>query len=62
MRSVADEGDPSSVDRPLAFDAGMDVSKLRVGYVPAWFEGRGAIDLDRRALEAMKATGDDGAG
>ncbi|MFB3430492.1 MAG: amidase [Phycisphaerales bacterium] len=53
----ADEGDPGSVDRPLAFDAGADVSKLRVGYVPAWFQGRGAIDLDRQALEAMKATG-----
>lgn len=53
----ADEGDMSSVDRPLAFDAGADVSKLRVGYVPGWFEGRGAIDVDRQALEAMKATG-----
>ena len=53
----ADGGDMSSVDRPLAFDAGTDVSKMRVGYVPGWFEGRGALDLDRRALEAMKATG-----
>ena len=53
----ADAGDMSSVDRPLAFDAGTDVSKLRVGYVPGWFEGRGALDLDRQALEAMKATG-----
>lgn len=53
----ADEGDMSSVDRPLAFDAGTDVSKLRVGYMPPWFKGRGAIDLDRDALEAVKATG-----
>jgi len=52
-----DAGDPSSLDMPFAFDATAPLDQLRIGYDPAWFEGRGAVDLDRAALEAMKQCG-----
>lgn len=52
-----DDGDPASLDMPYQFDAATPLEELRIGYDPAWFEGRGAIDLDRAALEAMKQTG-----
>lgn len=53
----ADDGDPSSLDMPFQFDAGAPLDHIRIGYDPAWFEGRGAVDLDRAALEAMKTSG-----
>lgn len=52
-----DAGDPSSLDMPFTFDAAAPLDQLRIGYDPAWFEGRGAVDLDRAALDAMKQTG-----
>ena len=53
----ADAGDPSSVEVPLAYDGLETVAGLRVGYDPAWFEGRGATEVDRKALEALGGTG-----
>lgn len=55
--SGADAGDPSSVDAALSFDAGASVQGMRVGYSPAWFEGRRASDLDRAGLDAARDAG-----
>lgn len=53
----ATDDDPSSVDAPVRYDAGDSVRGLRVGYSPSWFEGNGADDIDRTALEALKGLG-----
>lgn len=53
----ADPGDPSSVNVPLIYDGRDSVNQLRVGYDPAWFDGRGATEIDKAALEALKLTG-----
>lgn len=52
----ADPGDPSSVTVPLAFDANAPLGGYTVGYDPEWF-GKGANDVDRAALEALRQTG-----
>jgi Asp-tRNA(Asn)/Glu-tRNA(Gln) amidotransferase A subunit family amidase len=54
-----DAGDPSSLAVPLEFDARASVVGLRVGHVPAWFEGDGANDLDRDVLRAVRELGVD---
>ncbi len=51
----ADAGDASSFDAPFGVDFGRDLTGLRVGYNPAWFE-QGA-DPDRAALEAARSLG-----
>ncbi len=52
----SDSGDPSSVDVPFRYDAAMSLDSIRVGWSPAWFEGR-ASEHDRRALEVVKELG-----
>ncbi|MHC4948975.1 MAG: amidase [Planctomycetota bacterium] len=52
-----DDRDPSSIDLPLHHDARRPVADLRVGYDPAWFEGRGATDLDRAVLDHVRGLG-----
>ncbi|MCH8823180.1 MAG: amidase [Planctomycetes bacterium] len=52
-----DPADASSIDMPFEFDATKSVSGLRVGYSPGWFDGRGATDNDRAALDALKKLG-----
>lgn len=52
-----DAGDASSLDVPFAFDANAPVKGVRIGYDPAWFEGRSANDIDRAALEKLKSLG-----
>jgi len=52
----ADEGDPSSVDCGFDYDGRRDLSGLKVGYSPRWFEGQGR-DGDRRALGALRGLG-----
>lgn len=52
-----DPSDASSIDMPLEFDATKSVRGLRVGYSPGWFEGRGATDNDRAALDTLKKLG-----
>lgn len=50
-----DAGDASSFDHGFEADFTRDLSGLRLGYNPAWFEE--AADPDRAALEAARALG-----
>jgi Asp-tRNA(Asn)/Glu-tRNA(Gln) amidotransferase A subunit family amidase len=49
-----DPGDLASVPSKLAFNAGADITHLRVGYIPAWMKESPATDVDRAALETVK--------
>jgi len=49
--------DDSSVESTFAYDGTRGVRGMRVGYSPAWFEGNGADDIDRRALEVVRSLG-----
>jgi Asp-tRNA(Asn)/Glu-tRNA(Gln) amidotransferase A subunit family amidase len=51
----ADAGDAASFDAPFGADFSRDLSGLRVGYNPAWFEQ--GEDPDRAALDAARALG-----
>lgn len=53
--SGADRGDPSSVDRPIDYDAGQPISGLRVGFVPSWTEQ--ATEVDRAAVKMAGEAG-----
>jgi Asp-tRNA(Asn)/Glu-tRNA(Gln) amidotransferase A subunit family amidase len=58
--SIINGGDPrdwGSIDSPFGFDWRAQAKDLRVGYVPAFFEGVGATDIDRRALAAVREIG-----
>jgi Asp-tRNA(Asn)/Glu-tRNA(Gln) amidotransferase A subunit family amidase len=58
--SVINGGDPrdwGSIESPFGFDWHAQARNLRVGYVPAFFEGVGATDVDRRALDAVRELG-----
>lgn len=58
--SIVNGGDPrdwGSIDAPFGFDLQARAQQLRVGYVPAWFEDQGATEVDRRALQALRAAG-----
>ena len=50
-----DDADASSVDVPFGADLSRDLSGLKLGYNPAWFEQ--AADPDRAALEAARSLG-----
>ena len=52
-----DAGDVSSVPSRLEFDPAAPVTGLRVGYFPAWMKESPATDVDRAALEQVKALG-----
>ena len=52
-----DAGDVASVPSRLDFDASGPVAGLRVGYFPAWMKEAPATDVDRAALEKVKALG-----
>ena len=52
-----DSGDWGSIDAPLGWDWQAATRGLRVGYVPAWFEGDAATEVDRRALQAVREIG-----
>ncbi len=52
-----DTNDASSVDQDFSYDGAKSISGMKVGYVPAWFEGDGANDVDRNALEVLKSLG-----
>ncbi len=51
----ADDGDPASRDTGFDADFTRDLTGLRVGYNPDWFEN--AADPDRAALEAARSLG-----
>jgi Asp-tRNA(Asn)/Glu-tRNA(Gln) amidotransferase A subunit family amidase len=55
--SGPDAGDLASVPCGLEFDAGAAVRGLKVGYVPAWMNEEPATDVDRAALEGLRALG-----
>jgi len=58
--SIINGGDPrdwGSIDMPFGFDWHAQVKNLRVGYVPAFFEGVGSTDVDRNALAALRDIG-----
>jgi Asp-tRNA(Asn)/Glu-tRNA(Gln) amidotransferase A subunit family amidase len=55
--SGPDPADVASVPSKLAFDAGADLSQLRVGYIPAWMQAAPATEVDRAALETVKKLG-----
>ncbi len=52
-----DSNDWGSLEAPLGWDWQAKPKGVRVGYVPAWFEGEAVTEVDRRALEAVRATG-----
>ena len=52
-----DHRDWGSLNAPLGWDWQADVRRLRVGYVPAWFEDQSATSVDRHALAALRQTG-----
>jgi Asp-tRNA(Asn)/Glu-tRNA(Gln) amidotransferase A subunit family amidase len=52
-----DSRDWGSLDAPLGWDWQASAQGLRVGYVPAWFEGKDATPVDRHALDALRETG-----
>jgi len=52
-----DTGDVSSVPSHLDFDAKDSAKGLRVGFFPAWMNASPATEVDRSALDAVKALG-----
>jgi Asp-tRNA(Asn)/Glu-tRNA(Gln) amidotransferase A subunit family amidase len=52
-----DAGDPSSVPSRLDFDAAAPVGGLKVGYIAKWMQEAPATDVDRAAMETIKALG-----
>lgn len=52
-----DQGDLASVPCKLDFDAGAPVRGLKVGYFADWMKEAPATDVDRAALDAVKALG-----
>jgi Asp-tRNA(Asn)/Glu-tRNA(Gln) amidotransferase A subunit family amidase len=52
-----DPGDVASVPSKLTFDSAADITRLRVGYIPAWMKEAPATDVDRAALETVKKLG-----
>ncbi len=55
--SGPDPGDLACVPSTLAFNAGADVSGLRVGYFPEWMKQNPATEVDRAALATVKKLG-----
>jgi Asp-tRNA(Asn)/Glu-tRNA(Gln) amidotransferase A subunit family amidase len=53
----ADRGDPSSVDRPIEYDAAQPVAGLRVGYIESWMTSAPATEVDRAALKLASDAG-----
>jgi Asp-tRNA(Asn)/Glu-tRNA(Gln) amidotransferase A subunit family amidase len=52
-----DAGDPSTVPCRLEFDATVAVEGLKVGYFAKWMQEPPATDVDRAALDHVKALG-----
>ena len=53
--SGADPGDVSSVTSHLDFDASATLAGITVGYIAQWMQERPATDIDRAAMEKMRA-------
>ena len=52
-----DARDPGSIDMPFNHDAGTDLKGLRMGWLPAAYEGEEVTEVDRAALEAARCLG-----
>lgn len=52
-----DVRDWGSLDAPFGWDWQASVKKLRVGYIPEWFEGKRVTSVARHALDALRETG-----
>ena len=52
-----DARDPGSIDMPFNHDAGGDLLGLRLGWLPAAYEGEEVTEVDRAALEAARGLG-----
>jgi len=52
-----DAGDIGSVPSRLDFDATHSVRGLKLGYFPAWMESAPATEVDRAALDQLRALG-----
>ena len=52
-----DARDPGSIDMPFNHDAGRDLKGLRMGWLPAAYEGEDVTEVDRAALEAARCLG-----
>ena len=55
--SGPDGHDVACVPSKLDFEAGASVRGLKVGYIPAWMKDNPATEVDRAALESLKALG-----
>jgi Asp-tRNA(Asn)/Glu-tRNA(Gln) amidotransferase A subunit family amidase len=53
----ADSGDVSSVPSHLDFDATSSIAGIKAGYIAPWMQERPATDVDRAAMEKIKALG-----
>ena len=53
----ADPRDRDAVSRPLSFDPLAKLEGITVGIDPKWFEGKDVTDVDRHALEVLRASG-----
>jgi len=52
-----DARDPGSIDMPFNHDAGEDLTGLRLGWLPAAYEGDEVTEVDRAALETARGLG-----
>ena len=55
--NAGDARDPGSIDMPFNHDAAADPGALRLGWLPAAYEGDEVTDVDRAALEAARDLG-----
>ena len=55
--SGPDAGDVSSVPRHLDFDASAPLAGIKVGYIAKWMNEPPATDVDRAAMDKMRALG-----
>jgi Asp-tRNA(Asn)/Glu-tRNA(Gln) amidotransferase A subunit family amidase len=51
----ADPGDMSSVPSHLDFDASSSLAGVKVGYIAQWMKERPATDVDRAAMDKLRA-------
>jgi len=54
-----DPADRGSIGAPFHFDAAGGIGGLRIGYLPAAFEGPEVTDIDRAALAAARSLGNE---
>ncbi|MEP6783801.1 MAG: amidase [Acidobacteriota bacterium] len=53
--SGADPGDVSSVPSHLDFDSSAPLAGIKVGYIAQWMKAQPATDVDRAAMDTMRA-------